>query len=156
MTINKLLLAAIGVVALGGISTPAQSDTQPAMAGHPWPDRLSTCFTSGFAMMTNTCTGSVGNTHLLVIPFQAFPKVGAYVVSAYAGGNGSDGMTNCEAITVAPSNSSVDFSAIVSSSTSTALQFLNLGTVAPSIPGTLHFECRVAEGGGRVTDLIAN
>jgi len=155
MKINKFLLAVIGAVALGGISTPAHSDTQPAMAGHGFPNHFDTCFGSGFAMMTNNCAGSVGSTRLLIIPFLPTSKF-SYTVSAYASGNGSDGQTTCQAITVAPSNSSVDFSTIVSSSTSTAMQFLNLGTVAASIPGTLHFECRVAEGGGRVTDLIAN
>jgi hypothetical protein len=160
MKIKNLLLAMIGAAALGGISTSAHSDTQSAMAGHSWPNHFDTCFASAFATMTNTCAGAAGGTRLLIIPMQAFTKVLPYNVSAYAGGNGAaggnDGFTTCEAITVGTNNSSVDFSANVSSSTSNTLQLLGLGTVVSGIPGTLHFECRVAEGGGRVGLLSVN
>lgn len=156
MKIKKLLLAAIGAVALGGVSTPARSDTQPAMAGHSWPNHFDTCFSSGFAMMTNTCAGTVGSTRLLIIPFKTAFKLTPYAVTAYAGGNGSDGGTSCQAISVATNNSGIDFSEIVSTSTLSTVQLLDLGSIVVPIVGTLHFECRVAEGGGRVTDLVAN
>lgn len=150
-----LLLLGFCVAAIGGGSKQAHSDVQPAMAGHGWPNHFDTCFSSSWAMMVNNCAATPGDTRLLVIPYQTTSSA-TYAASAMAGGNGSDGKTTCQAIAITSAGTSYGFSSRVQTSTSTAIQPLSLGSISVNSGGTIHFECDVAEGGGRVVNVRLN
>jgi hypothetical protein len=156
MKIQKLLLPAIGAVALGGISTPARSDTQPAIAGHSIPN-FDPCFTIGTpsqpAVVTNTCAGPGGSTRRFIIPLQTVNTLMPYSVAASFSGNGVDGGTTCQAISAGSNGSSIDFSSSKSSTTSSTPVLLDLGSVSVPLTGMLYFDCKVAEGGGRVFEV---
>jgi hypothetical protein len=152
MTLKKLMISVASIVALGASGPLAYSQTQSAMAGHGWPTHNDTCFASSFAQMTNTCVAGVGVQRLLIIPAQ-ISHSGATTVSARASGNGSDGSSKCQAIGIDVANGGVSFSAIVSTTNSSASQNLAMGSVSPPVGGTMHFECFVAEGGGRVINI---
>jgi hypothetical protein len=149
----NLFLAVVSAVALGNMGTNAHAMTQSGMAGHGWPNHFDTCFGSSFATMVNNCGGTAGSSHLLIIPIQV-PAPGWYFYAgARAGGNGSNGLTDCQAIAISSSGGGYSFSQIVSSNTSTASQYLNLGAIYVPSGGTAHYECHVAQGGGRVINV---
>lgn len=155
---THLLMAVVAAVTLGAMSTTAPAETQSGMAGHGWPNHFDTCFGSSWAMMVNNCGGTVESTRGLVIPIQA-PGPGPYhYVYARAGGNGSNGRTSCQALALAWHGGSYSgsFSAMVSTSFSAATQHLNLGTVYAFYDSTVHFECNLAQGGGRVVNVEFN
>jgi hypothetical protein len=152
MKLTKLFLAIACVVAIGSATRLAYSHTQSAMAGHGWPTHNDTCFASSFAQMQNNCVGSVGTQRLLIVPAQVSAS-GTNFVSARASGNGSDGVTRCQAIAIDVANGGVSFSSNPSTSTSSTSQLLALGSVSVPVAGTMHFECNVAEGGGRVINV---
>jgi hypothetical protein len=155
MNLKNALLAVCATGTISGVATTAYSANQAGMSGHGWPNHFDGCFGSSFATMFNNCADTVGAQRLLIIPAQIFKKDFSftYAVSANAGGNGSNGMTNCQAISIATNGNGASFSQIVSTNTSAASQFLNLGSVNVQPSFTLHFECRIAQGGGRVTSV---
>jgi len=153
MKITKVVLPILAAVAIGGTPTTTFAGaTQPAMSGHGWPDHFDKCFGSGFATMTNNCSDTVGNSRLLIVPTIVDPS-GTYLTWVHAAGNGSNGMTNCQAIGVTANNIGVSFSQILSTNTSKASQTLVLGWVTVPGGGTLHYECHVAQGGGSVINV---
>jgi hypothetical protein len=152
MKITKVFLAVTAAAAIGGVSTTTQASVQSAMAGHGWPNHFDTCFGSSFALMANNCSGTVGSTHLLIVPVQV-GAAGTYRVFARATGNGSNGATDCQAITVAGNANGFSFSQIVATNTSTTAQLLTLGSVSVPSGGTMHFECHLAQGGGRLINV---
>ena len=152
MKLTKLFLAIACVVAIGGATRLAHSHTQSAMAGHGWPTHNDTCFASSFAQMQNNCVAAFGVQRLLIVPAQISAS-GTNFVTARASGNGSDGATKCQAIAIDVANGGVSFSGNPTTSFSSASQFLNLGSVAAPVAGTVHFECFVAEGGGRLINV---
>ena len=150
MRFTKLVLAVTCALAFGSASSEA--DTVSAMSGHGWPNHFDSCFGSSWALMQNNCSGSVGSQRLLIIPAQA-AYWGYNSVIAKAAGNGSNGMTNCQGIsawTGSDGQSGISFTSIVSTNMATAPQWLNLGAITVWPGGTMHFECFVAQGGGRV------
>jgi hypothetical protein len=151
---NKLMMtvAAVGAMALGGA---AQADSVSGMAGHGWPNHFDSCFGSSFTTMINNCGGSVGSSRLLIIPTQIYPSLFGRLdnVIARAGGNGSNGVTTCTAIAINSAGGGFSFSANVATFTGTSSQQLNLGPVFLAAGGTLHYECTVAQGGGRVFNV---
>jgi hypothetical protein len=154
MEVTNLLFTVVFAIAIGGASQEARSDTQSAMAGHGWPNHFDTCFGSSWAMMVNYCSGITGSTRLLVIPVQVPASTSTtYYAYARAGGNGTDGYTDCQAFAITGAGAGYDFSQKVPTGTSSAAQTLYLGPITTSTSGTLHFECHVAESGGRVVNV---
>lgn len=154
MRTMKLLMTVVCASAIGSASIEAHSATQSAMAGHGWPNHFDTCFGSAFARMINNCTGTIGSTRLLIVPVQVNATAStSFRTYARASGNGTDGFTTCQAFSIADNGSGYAFSQRVSTSNSSAMQLLNLGVVSFMAGGTLHFECNVAEGGGRVNNV---
>jgi hypothetical protein len=153
MKISKVVLPVLAAVAIGGVPTTSFAGaSQSAMAGHGWPNHFDTCFGSSFATMTNNCTGTVGSSHLLIIPLIVDPPV-TLSLWAHAAGNGSNGMTDCQGIGVNPADGGVSFSQILSTNTSRTAQTLFLGSVSVPGGGTLHYECHLAQGGGQVINV---
>jgi hypothetical protein len=150
---KKMLVGAVCAAALGGIPADGHAQTVAAMAGHGWPNHFDGCFGSSFATMFNNCGDTVGAQRLLIVPTQAYTYGWYNNVYARAGGNGSNGQTNCQAMGIFPDGSGASFSTIVSTSFSSAIQLLPLGSVWVPTSGTLHFECRLAQGGGRVVNV---
>ena len=147
-----------GMLVVGGSAGVAWSDTQSAMAGHGWPIHDDTCFASGFAQMQNNCAAAVGVRRLLIIPMQV--RQIAPTIRVRASGNGSDGTTACQAISVNVANTSFSATSILTTTTSSTVQTLSFGNLgvqnaSGEILGTVHFECSVAEGGGRVINVAA-
>lgn len=136
----------------------SQADTVPAMQGHGWPNRFDSCFGSSWALMRNNCSGTVGSQRLLIIPTQSDWQTYDFVWAA-ASGNGSNGMTNCQGIVTNMTTSgqtAIAFTQRVSTSTSSSLQWLNLGKLNAFPYTPLHFECFVAQGGGTVYSVSFN
>ncbi len=153
MKFTNFVLPVLAAVAIGGMpATTFAGAAQPAMSGHGWPNQFDTCFGSSFATMINNCSGTVGSSHLLIIPTIVDPS-GTYSLWAHATGNGSNGMTDCQGIGVDPNDSGVSFSQILSTNTSRTSQTLWLGSVTVPGGGTLHFECHLAQGGGSVINV---
>jgi hypothetical protein len=150
--IATMMLGILGAAALVGAPSVVYASEQSAMAGHGWPNHFDSCFTSSFALMANSCSGTVGSTHLLIVPAQVGPS-GTYRVFARATGNGSNGATDCQALAIASNGGGFSFSQIVSTNASKAVQLLTLGSVSVPGGGTLHFECHVAQGGGQVINV---
>jgi hypothetical protein len=152
MKISTMMFPVLAAVAIGGMpATSFAGAAQAGMSGHGWPNHFDTCFTSSWAAMTNRCSGTVGSSHLLIIPTIVDPP-NTFTVWANATGNGSNGMTDCQAIGATITNGGT-FSQIVSSNTSTTPQQLSLGTVVVFGHGTMHYECHVAQGGGTVINV---
>jgi hypothetical protein len=151
MKITNVLAATLATVAICGTPMIATAEVQPAMAGHGWPNHFDTCFTSSFALMRNSCAGTVGSSHLLIVPTAT--DSGTYSPVARATGNGSNGATDCQGIAVTSSGNGFSFTQIVSTSASSAVQQLSLGTVVVPNGGSLHFECHLAQGGGELINI---
>lgn len=137
---------------IGGVLPEAHSEVVPALAGRSWPNHYDTCFSSSWSTMVNNCADTVGGTRRLVIPIQ-IGGGSTYSITAYAGGNGTDGMTTCQAMSFTNAGTFYDFTYRVQTSASTTIHELPLGAIDVPSRGTLHFECDVAEGGGRVLSV---
>jgi hypothetical protein len=148
--IRERLFCAMVALASGSLPAYAASATA-AISGHGWPTHNDTCFGSSYAMMTNNCAAAAGVTRLLIIPAQH--DGGLVRVTAYASGNGSNTATNCQALFVNEINTPLAGS-VVSSTTSSTIQALDLGTFNTTITRALHVECNVAQGGGRVVSVV--
>jgi len=153
MRIWTLVVAMACAVALGG--SVSEADTVAAMQGHGWPNHFDSCFGSSWALMRNNCGGPAGSQRLLIIPTQA-RYWGYNSIYARASGNGVDTGTNCQGIstyTYSTGQGAVSFTQIVSTSTSASPEVLNLGPITVYPAGTMHFECKVAQGGGQVFNI---
>jgi len=149
--ITTALFATLATVAISGAPMRADAEVQPGMAGHGWPNHFDTCFTSSFALMRNSCAGTVGSTHLLIVPIAT--NAGTYHPVARATGNGSNGGTDCQGIATNSSGGGVSFTQVVATTSSSAVQQLSLGTVVVPSGGVLHFECHLAQGGGQLINI---
>jgi hypothetical protein len=151
---KKVLMGMVCAAALAGIASDGQAQTVAGMAGHGWPDHFDGCFGSSWSRMVNNCGGSVGSQRLLIVPTQAYWYGWYNNVFARAAGNGSNGMTTCQALGIAADGSfGGAFSQNVSTNFSSSIQTLSLGSVFVPTSGTLHFECFVAQGGGQVVNV---
>ena len=153
----RFLLALACSMALAGAARDARSEIQPAMAGHGWPNHADGCFGSSWAMMVNGCGPEHGTHRLLVIPVQTHAVGWYYTVIARAAGNGFSAGTQCQAIQVQGANNPTqilyNFTALVSTNTSSNLHTLQLGSMWVQYTSTVHFECSVAHSGGRVQNV---
>jgi hypothetical protein len=148
---NALVMAAC-LIAAGLSSGPANALQMPAMVGHGWPTHNDTCFGSGFAMMTNNCAAAAGTQRLLIIPMQV-PQ-GSFNAFVFASGNGTNTVTKCQGLSINEQNVGVQFTAVQSTTTSSNIVPLGLGTVGVGGLATFHVECSVAQGGGRVVNVV--
>lgn len=135
---NVPCFLAAAAATLIGVSSGVRADTQPAMAGHGWPNPIDPCLATSWAQVINTCAAN----HLLIIPMQVRAP-GTYQAFARAAGRGYQNATNCQALAISSRATGWSFSSLVSSSVSADPQLLSLGYISVPAGGTVHFECQL-------------
>jgi hypothetical protein len=147
---NMVMVAAACAALAGGVG---YAQTVPGAAGAGDSCFVTANFPGAPPTKSNMCFEGFGVTRRLVIPTQAYGYGWYNQVVARAASNGNGTLTTCRGIGTNANGSLASLSQNVSTDFTTNITTMFLGSVFVPTSGTLHVECAVAQGGGRVLSV---